>query len=231
MFTLQESHRMVRDQDGTSVTTTDCGSRFWKNSRKGKEGDTRRKTHPFREIPDCEQEQARSEGGSVKNVEVKASLPSADFGHKRAQTHYSNTLTIQCTDLDLSTNLNVDPKIDETRHVTHMSGTCHIYEWGMSRILMGHIAYMNETCYTWMGHVTYMDESCYTYEGACQRHEWGMLHIWMRHVTHMNGARHTHNWVLSHVWMSHVTQMNGSAAEAAVTHTNTHLHTHTHTHG
>jgi len=133
-----------RDQCDHNRLRKQILEKFTKRER----GRHRRKTHPFREIPDCEQEQARSEGGSVKNVEVKASLPSADFGHKRAQTHYSNTLTIQCTDLDLSTNLNVDPKIDETRHVTHMSGTCHIYEWGMSRILMGHIAYMNETCYT-----------------------------------------------------------------------------------
>jgi len=38
---------MVQDQDGTSVTTTDCGSRFWKNSRKEKEGDIDGKLTPF----------------------------------------------------------------------------------------------------------------------------------------------------------------------------------------
>ena len=50
------------------------------------------------------------------------------------------------------------------------AGTCHEYEWVMSRV--------------WMSHVTHTNESCYAYE-------WVMSHIWMSHVTHMNESCHT----------------------------------------
>jgi len=78
-----------------------------------------------------------------------------------------------------------------TWHMAHgmLKESCHMYEWAMSHV--------------WMGHVTHMNESCHTYDYV-------MWHIWMSHVTHMNESCCTYEWVMSHIWMSPITHMNES---------------------
>ena len=136
--------------------------------------------------------------------------------------------------------------------VTHMNVSCHIYEWimshtwtshvtrvkapcyrkrVMSRIWMGQIIHMNETCHTCVspvlrdkgrvtnmshGHtyeqfvrVTHMNNTCHTCENQIYVKR-VMSHIWMNHVTHTNGSCHTYKWVVLHLWMGQGTHMNES---------------------
>jgi len=67
------------------------------------------------------------------------------------------------------------------RHVTHLNGSCHWYDWVTSHMNYTNawvMSHMNESCHIWMSRVTY---------------EWIMSHR-MSHVTYE-----------SHLWMSHVT--------------------------
>jgi len=58
------------------------------------------------------------------------------------------------------------------RHVTHVNGSCHTCESGMSYIWMSHVTHMNVSCHTfecimsrvWMNHVTHMSTSCQRYK-------------------------------------------------------------------
>jgi len=92
-----------------------------------------------------------------------------------------------------------------------IQGSCHTYEWVMSRVWMSRVTRMNESFQRyewvitriWMSYTTCMIETCHTYE-------WGVSHIWMSHVVHVNESRHTYEWVMSHIWISHVTHMNES---------------------
>ena len=76
-------------------------------------------------------------------------------------------------------------------HVTHMSESCHTYEWVMSHIWMIHVTHIECRmrvrlgCAYRMSHVTHMHVSFHTYE-------WVMSHLWVRHVTHMNESCHTY---------------------------------------
>ena len=47
-------------------------------------------------------------------------------------------------------------------YITHMNESFHTYEWVMSRMWMGHVTHMNESCHTWMSHVTHTNQSCHT---------------------------------------------------------------------
>jgi len=71
-------------------------------------------------------------------------------------------------------------------HVTHMSESCHTYEWVMSHI--------------WVSHVTHMSESCHTYEWVMSLHCY-TIPLTASTVTHLlaNESCHTYEWVMSHV--------------------------------
>ena len=113
------------------------------------------------------------------------------------------------------------------RMVTHVTESCHTYEWVMWHIWISHVTHMNESCHTyewvmshiWMSHVTHMNESWIAswVQVNYVTHEWVMSHIWMCHVTHLNASCHElgkgaitfelqveFKWIMSHVWMNHV---------------------------
>ena len=71
------------------------------------------------------------------------------------------------------------------RHVTHMNGSYHTWEWVMSHMWMSHVAHVNESCYPHMNRPchTNMNGPCHTY--SCP--------------THMNVSCHTHENVFSHI--------------------------------
>ena len=81
--------------------------------------------------------------------------------------------------MSLVTPMNKSSRI-QMRHVTHMNGSCHTYEWVMLHTRTG---------------VTNKTASCHTYE-------WVMSHIWMRHVPQVQApirdseSRHTYEWVI-----------------------------------
>jgi len=78
--------------------------------------------------------------------------------------------------------------------VTCMNASCHIYEWVMS--------------YVWMGHVTYVHEA--RVRGSYHTYDRAMSHTCKGHVTHVNTSCHTYDGAMSQVYMSHVTHMNDS---------------------
>jgi len=101
-------------------------------------------------------------------------------------------------------------------HVTHVNGTCHIYEWAMSHtwlingtrmnvswhIWLSHMCLvmsrMNESCHTWMSHVTHEWVTLCTNE-SCRTYKCDLSHIWMGHVTHLTDQWHTYPWVMTHI--------------------------------
>ena len=109
-------------------------------------------------------------------------------------------------------------------HVTHMSESCHTYEWVMSHIWMSHVTHMSESCHTyewvtshiWMSYITmwlvHVNESCRTHEFVMSRlaHSNESYHSYesLRHSTHMNESYHTYEWVIFLIWTSHMTHMN-----------------------
>jgi len=108
------------------------------------------------------------------------------------------------------------------RHATHMTESCHTYDWVMSYIWMSHVTHSNETCHTYlwvMSHSPhiYMDASCDTYEWDTCTHvfsgtnecphtyEWVVYTYMFRHKwmsTYEWDTCHTHD---TSIWMSHVT--------------------------
>jgi len=87
-------------------------------------------------------------------------------------------------------------------NVTHMSESCHTYEWVMSHV--------------WMSRVSRAYAPCHTYE-------WVMSLVWMSHVsrmrhgTHMSDSCHACEWFMTLVWMRHVSRV------YVLTYTHTHM--------
>ena len=86
---------------------------------------------------------------------------------------------------------------------------CHACGWDMSHVLpvdgschgkkkkKAQRGLINSFSRMWIGHVTHVNDSCHTRGCA-------MSHMWMSHITRVNESYHTCEWVMSHVWMSHV---------------------------
>jgi len=97
-------------------------------------------------------------------------------------------------------------------HVTHMNGSCHTYEWVMSRKM--NVTHMTALCHSchireWvMSHLNGQETRC---DLARPWEDWVMAHIlWKSYVTRMSESWHTYGWVMSRKWVSHVTHMNES---------------------
>jgi len=108
-------------------------------------------------------------------------------------------------------------------HVTHMNGSCHMYEWVMShkRPEYAWCSWMNASCYYRNESRCTHNESCHTYERvvkeACHAYEWVMSHIWMsrvrlwaynaRHIWGASPCPDAQNMRDAPVWTSLVTHM------------------------
>jgi len=94
---------------------------------------------------------------------------------------YSWLRRIACTDWSCDTEvLGECIRQSAMSHVAWMNGTCHIWEWGMSRV--------------WSGRVTHR---CYGYVHS--NVQWVMAHIWILHVMCMNEACHVYELVMSYI--------------------------------
>jgi len=76
---------------------------------------------------------------------------------------------------------------------------CRACEWGVSHILMRHVAHMNESCRTCCRYQLQRTTSC---------------DVWMSHVAHMNESCRIYEWVTSHIWTSHVAHVAGIGGSA-----------------
>jgi len=73
--------------------------------------------------------------------------------------------------------------------VTHMSESCHTYEWVIQQTNEPCHIYEWAMSYIWMSHViSELNELCHT-------NEWVTVHAWVSHVTH--------EWIMSCAWKSH----------------------------
>jgi len=111
------------------------------------------------------------------------------------------------------------PWVSHSLNGTHMSMSCHIYEWVVLHV--------------WMRHVTRMNEACQTYD-------WVELQVWMRHATRMNETLaqnaqlntssfalvewYAYEYFMSHLWMSHVTRLNEACWIPLVSHSLNGIH-------
>jgi len=109
------------------------------------------------------------------------------------------------------------------RHVTHVNGSCHTYEYVMSHKGISHVTRVNVSCHkrsilrhkmcvsschlTACGsRIKYITESCHTVQWVISH----MKNVKRMNEPCMNVSRHVYEWVMSHTSPSHVIQFNES---------------------
>jgi len=139
-------------------------------------------------------------------------------------------------------------------HVTHMQGSCHVYEYIFPQICMRCAAHVNASCHTnawvmshtWMHRVKYMNTSPYSHEWNktnmhcntlqhtatmlqhpathCSETRQTYLLLSMRQSTHANESCHTCGWVALHTRAKQQTCRHASMSQVAPTNTSWHTY-------